>query len=312
MLPVGDKLSDELGMPRDAVRLSSSPRSMVWRAELDGTPVVIKRLTGDGPEAGDRYAREVAALTIAAAASPPVAPRLLGTDAGRRVLVLEYLEHRDPGPDDDWLTGYATALARLHATGLHATAPPAPGAATAPEPLPAWAGPARSDVAAFAGLARALDVRFVDFEQACFGAGTVELAYPRIGFPTCWCVTVPSESLLRAAEAAYDTTWRQVTGEERHGDLAAACIGWLIRGDGLVQRSLRDGADHLAVVPRGDWEWGTGTARQRLVHRLGVVSRLTRDDASRAGIARLATAMRDRIITRWPDLPPFPAGRPRT
>ncbi|HLK00201.1 MAG TPA: hypothetical protein VKU39_09875 [Streptosporangiaceae bacterium] len=344
MLPVGERLRDELGSPGRAHRMQSSPRSRVWRAELAGQPVVVKQLT-DGPEADDRYAREVAALTLATAAEPPVAPRLLGADPDERVLVLEYLEDRPPA--GDWLIGYATALARLHATGLAAA-----DAARSGTALPAWAGPSEADVAAFTGFARAIGVlipataeheladvvgdlartqgrallhgdpcpgndlhtrdgvRFVDFEQASLGDGTVELAYLRIGFPTCWCVTVPAEPLLHAAEAAYRAAWHQATGEEAGEDLAGACIGWLLRGDALVQRDLRGTVDHLAVVPERDWEWGTGTARQRLVHRLAVVSRLTADDGSREGIARLTTAMRDRMMALWPALTTLPTRRP--
>ncbi|MGW6288313.1 hypothetical protein [Streptomyces sp. NPDC055107] len=47
--------------------------------------------------------------------------------------------------------------------------------------------------------------RFIDFEQASPGSGLVELAYLRIGFPTCWCVTAAPVPPLERAEAAYRT-----------------------------------------------------------------------------------------------------------
>jgi fructosamine-3-kinase len=110
--PLGKRLRAELGAPRRSRRLDSSPRSRVWRTELDGTPVIVKQFVDD-PEAADRYAREVAALRLASRVEPPVVPALLGADPDRRVLVLEYLEHRPPR--EDWLVDYAAALARLHA-----------------------------------------------------------------------------------------------------------------------------------------------------------------------------------------------------
>ncbi|WP_420708628.1 hypothetical protein [Streptomyces sp. NRRL S-1813] len=43
------------------------------------------------------------------------------------------------------------------------------------------------------------------------------------------------------------------------------------RGRQMIQRAHRESADHLARIPGRDWKWGTATARQRLVHRLGAV-----------------------------------------
>lgn len=77
-------------------------------------------------------------------------------------------------------------------------------------------------------------VRFIDFEQAAWGSGLMELAYLRIGFPTCWCVTASSEALLHRAEDAYRTAWHAETGAALPVDLTDACAGWLIRGDALV------------------------------------------------------------------------------
>ncbi|MGW2090209.1 aminoglycoside phosphotransferase family protein [Streptomyces sp. NPDC001880] len=343
-LPFGDGLRAELGSPGRPRRLSSSPRSRVWRVDLAGRPAVVKQIV-DGPDAEERYAREVAALRLAARVEGPVVPALLGVDPGDRVLVLEHLDHRRPSID--WIVDYAAALARLHA-------------AARPEDigvLPRWRGPDGADIDSFLGLAEALEVpvvsgvsdelddlvhrlgqasghallhgdpcpgndlhtaggvRFIDFEQASLGSGLVELAYLRIGFPTCWCVTTASSPLLDRAETAYRTAWRAATGAELHDDdlsggLTDACAGWLLRGDALVERARRGTTDHLARIPDRDWEWGTASARQRLVHRLGVVGRMTADRAGLTGLSRLSTEMRQRMLTRWPKLSPVPSQRP--
>jgi phosphotransferase family enzyme len=338
-LPFGEGLRAELGSPRRARRLASSPRSRVWRAELSGTPVVVKQLIA-GPEATERYAREVAALRLASRVDPPVVPGLLGADPIERVLVLEHVDDRQPA--DDWVVGYAEALARLHA----ATHTDDVGL------LPAWSGPTRDDIGSFLGLARALGctvpsavrtelddllnrlthasghallhgdpcpgndmhtgngVRFIDFEQAALGSGLVELAYLRIGFPTCWCVTAPAQPLLDAAEAAYRGAWRHATGADVQGDLTDACAGWLLRGDALVERAHRGTADHLSKVLDGDWRWGTATARQRLVHRLGIIGQMTTCGSELENLGQLTIAMRDAMLTRSPWLRPLPSQRP--
>ncbi|MEU6955677.1 aminoglycoside phosphotransferase family protein [Streptomyces sp. NPDC045714] len=338
-LPWGDGLRTGLGAPGRSRRLSSSPRSRVWRVDTAGAPVVVKQIV-DGPDADDRYARELAALRLAAGAEPAVVPALLGTAPDDRVLVLEHLDHRQPS--GDWIVDYAAALARLHAVAR----PEHAGV------LPRWQGPDAADAASFLRLAAALDApvppgvpgelddlvhrlarapghallhgdpcpgndlhttggtRFIDFEQASLGSGLVELAYLRIGFPTCWCVTAAPAPLLERAEAAYRTAWRTETGDELHDDLTDSCAGWLIRGDALVQRAHREGTDHLARIPVRDWKWGTVTARQRLVHRLGVVGGMAAGRDGLNGLSTLCTDMRRRMLARWPGLRPVPAQRP--
>ncbi|MER6095964.1 aminoglycoside phosphotransferase family protein [Streptomyces sp. NPDC001728] len=340
-LTFGDELRAELGTPQSSRSLDSSPRSLVWSVELSERTAVVKQVV-DGPDADERYAREVAALRLAARAEPPVVPVLLAADPGERVLVLEHLEHRHPS--GDWIVDYAAALARLHATAGPEDA----------DVLPRWQGPDNADIDSFLSLAAALQVpvgpgvthelgelvkrldqapghallhgdpcpgndlhtaegvRFVDFEQASLGSGLMELAYLYIGFPTCWCVTTAPQPLLERAESAYRTAWLTATGSdhENQDDLTDACTGWLLRGDALVERAHRDGTDHLARIPHEDWEWGTATARQRLVHRLGVVSRRTTDHTSLSEVSGLTADMRERMLARWPTLRPVPTERP--
>ena len=338
-LPFGDELRAQLGSPRRSRRLGSSPRSRVWRVQLPEATAVVKQIV-DGPGADERYAREVAALRLAARAEIPVVPVLLATDPGERVLVLEHLDHQRPA--SDWIVDYAAALARLHATAR----PQDVGV------LPRWQGPNQADIESFLRLAEALElpvtsgvpgelddlvnrlgqasghallhgdpcpgndlhtatgIRFIDFEQASLGSGLMELAYLRIGFPTCWCVTSASEPLLERAESAYRNEWRTLTGSDAQDGLADACAGWLLRGDALVERARRESTDHLARIPHRDWTWGTATARQRLVHRLGVVGQMTADQTCLSGVSSLSTAMRQRMLARWPTLKPVPTKRP--
>lgn len=335
--PLGEALRWALGTPVIVRRLSSSPRSRVWLAEFGGAPAIVKQITG-GPGPAERYARETTALRLARRVRPYVVPALLGTDPNAGVLVLEYLTPARR-PAEDWVTGYATALARLHA----ATGPQDAGA------LPAWTGPSQADARSFAALASRLGVpvpasltvsledlverlgaagphallhgdpcpdnlvhtgegiRFVDLEQAALGGGYAELAYLRAGFPTCWCAKSVPEPALRRAEEAYRSAWRSLTGADVDGDLAEACAGWLIRGDGLVERAQRGQADQLGRLTGEDWRWGTATARQRLRHRLEAVAAVGAGHAALAPLAAVSAAMRDRIAERWPGTRPLPA-----
>lgn len=338
---MSDELCASLGSPRSAERLQSSPRSRVWRVELgDGRRAVVKQIADGGDPRSDghtRYTREVAALRLAGrAVLPAVAPVLLGTDPAARVLVLEHVD--DLGAADEWMPAYAEALARLHALTGPAdagTLPSWPGpTATDADSFIALAEALNVPVPAevpdeLAGLIDRLDpaghhallhgdpcpgndlrtaggIRFVDFEHASLGNGMVELAYFRIGFPTCWCALSVTDAPLAEAEAVYRATWRGLTGTDAPGDLADACAGWLIRGDALVERAHRDSVDHLARVPSEDFEWGYISARERLVHRLGVVADLTRDHDGLHALGRLSSALGARLLERWPGLRPLP------
>ncbi|GAA3812404.1 hypothetical protein GCM10022226_36360 [Sphaerisporangium flaviroseum] len=336
---LGDELRERLGSPTRVEPIDSSPRSRVWRAELGGTSVVIKQVV-EGSDASHRFDREITALRIASRANPPLVPAILGTDPGQRVMVLEYVNNH--GPAEDWVIGYGAALARLHATAtpddagsLPPWSPPTLDDVSSFLALAAEFGLSAS-AAVSAELGALLDrlqrmtghsllhgdpcpgndlhtssgLRFVDFEQAVLGNGIIELAYLRIAFPTCWCATALPEPLLRRAEEAYRTAWRDATGAELQGDLVDACAGWLIRGDALAEKAHRTGVDHLARIPHEDWRWGIATARQRLLHRLGIVSEITRDHDRLAELGEFCAAMRSRILARWPSLEPLPSRRP--
>ncbi|MFJ9811177.1 phosphotransferase [Streptomyces sp. NPDC101158] len=340
-VPFDAALLSAVGTPEHTRLLDSSPRSRVWRVRLaDGRLVVVKQVTADGDVSADadtRFAREVAGLRLAGRASgPAVAPMVLATDPSSRVMVLEHLD--DLGKTDDWMPGYAESLARLHAlTGpADAGALPAwsgPGATDAESFLALAAAldvPVHTAVPdELAGLLERLDpsghhallhgdpcpgndlrtadgVRFVDFERASLGNGLIELAYFRIGFPTCWCAMSVTAAPLTEVEDIYRSTWRGLTGKDVPGDLADACAGWLIQGDALVERAHRGTVDQLARVPSEDFAWGNVSARERLVHRLGVVAEMTREHDRLHAVGRLSSALADRLLERWPKLRPLP------
>ena len=136
-------------------------------------------------------------------------------------------------------------------------------------------------------------VRFIDFEQAGAGCGIAELAYLRIGFPTCG---MPFQ--LRAAEIAEAEAAYLEVRDVRADTLEEHCVGWLIRGDMLVQRRLRGERDQFARLLAEDWSWGPATARQRLAHRLRVVAGFT---GRLPATAALCAKSADKITAAAPD-----------
>nr|WP_042177739.1 phosphotransferase [Kibdelosporangium sp. MJ126-NF4]CEL12720.1 hypothetical protein [Kibdelosporangium sp. MJ126-NF4]CTQ93480.1 hypothetical protein [Kibdelosporangium sp. MJ126-NF4] len=338
---VGPALRAKLGTPRPVRRLASSPRSRVWLVEFDSAPAIVKQIVGE-PDALARYHREVTALGLAARARQPVVPTVLGTDPQARLLVLEYLDSR--APEQDWMVDYAVALARLHATTTrhdNGSLPrhTGPGSrdvaaflALARELGVTVSSLAHTQLEQLCARLEARDghallhgdpcpgndlhtgngVRFVDLEQAALGDGLVELAYLRIGFPTCWCVTNTPTVLREQVERAYHEQWLAETGGEPAGDLADACVGWLIQGNALVERAHRDGVDHLARVMHRDWSWGTTTARGRLLHRTAVVAAIADNNTPLAEIGRLCRGLHDTMVRHWPELTANPVPVTRT
>ncbi|WNV82132.1 hypothetical protein [Umezawaea sp. Da 62-37] len=314
-IPISDEV---LGRPRRVRGIKSSPRSRVWSAEFDGTPAVVKQSIG-GPNAGERYEREVTGLRLAARADPRLAPRLLGVQPDERIMVLERVPvRRRVSPS--WVA-YAEGLARLHGvtTAEDAGALPAADVPTADdlaafrrvcaefgltapddelEPLPERLSGGHQLIHGDPCVGNALPIEgrtwFLDFEHAALGNGLTELAYLRIGFPTCWNTAVVPEAALAEAEAAY-----RALRPDQEGTVAEHCVGWLLRGDALVERAHRDGRDHLGRLLVEDWKWGWVGARQRFAHRLGVVARFTEPEF--AATSALASALRDRVVARWPE-----------
>jgi hypothetical protein len=303
--------------------------------ELPDGPAVVKQVLDAGGNAGSRFRREVMALRLAAGVSPQVVPALLGVDEPERVMVLEYLPAgRSSGP---WAVDYATALARLHAAGavgagLPRQAHPTEEDVTAFLALAAAvgvqvSGQVRDELdAAVIRLANSgqwallhgdpcpdntirtsSGLRFVDLEHACSGDGITELAYLRIGFPTCWCAQQIKSPDLAAAEDAYADTWLAATGQPVPSTMADACLGWLLTAGSLVDFERRaKGAAYFTDIIRADWRWGTASARQRLQHRVRVVAAATEGHGELAAILPFAENFATELARQWPELRALP------
>jgi hypothetical protein len=334
--PISESIRERLGQPVLVRRLASSPRSEVFLMEIGGSPAIVKHIVS-GPDCTVRYQTEVAALRLAGRVEPRPVAALLATDPTVRVLVLEHLGGTRPATAP-WAVQYATALARLHSVPLSAGSAEIPryrgpghddveaflrlarqlGVSVPPSTETELMGVLdrlahggddvllHGDPCPDNAVATDEGFRFVDLEGAQRGPGVLELAYLRIGFPTCWCVKAFPAPQVTAAESAYRVTRQSLTGTPLVGDLGDACVSWLIQGDALVERARRRGTDHLAQLRRRDWEWGTATARERLLHRLGVVAALAGDRGHLAATATLTSEMESAVRRQWPRLSAVP------
>jgi aminoglycoside phosphotransferase (APT) family kinase protein len=288
----------------------------------------------------------------ALAGSGPVAPAVLEVDAAARVMVLEFVEDRGApadwmpgfaaalarlhargtagdtavlpawrgpsGADVEAFLRFADALGVAVAGGVEDELAGMVRRVGRPVPDPAECGAAgrfgllHGDPCPGNDLWTSDGVRFVDFEQAALGDGLVELAYLRIGFPTCWCAMAVPAAPAAEVEAVYRDSWRRATGRDVAGDAVDACAGWLVRGDALVERAHRESVDHLARAVAADFDWGYVSARERLAYRLGVVAELAGGGDRLGRFGRLCAELRERLVARWPGLRalPGPDSRP--
>src|SRR5262249_47816614 len=148
------------------------------------------------------------------------------------------------GPDERDVEAFLGFARALRVDGGRAVREELLGLLTRLEPSAHWAL-LHGDPCPGNDLHTAQGVRFVDFEQAAIGNGLVELAYLHIGFPTCWSSMTFVPELLSRADSAYRATWKAHTGMPVEGLLADACLGWLIRGDALVEAAHRGQGDQL-------------------------------------------------------------------
>ncbi|HEV2065527.1 MAG TPA: phosphotransferase [Thermomicrobiales bacterium] len=151
--------------------------------------------------------------------------------------------------------------------------------------------------------------RLLDFEFGRVGHALLDGVYGRVPFPTCWCIGRLPEHVTRTMERAYRTelarTCSAARDDARYAQaVVEACAHWMI----LVCRW-----SPITKLLEADQEWGTGTIRQRLLARLEVVARVTREAHHLEAIGELAEAMSRDLHGRWElevvPLPLYPAFR---
>ncbi len=142
---------------------------------------------------------------------------------------------------------------------------------------------------------------FFDFEFGAYRHALLDGAYPRVPFPTCWCVNRMPERLIERLEEAYRAVLvRTCSAAEdkalfRRGIVEASAY-WLI----TTTSNLLDG------VLKSDRTWGIASVRQRILYRLEVFARLSLDVGHLETFGRFAVRAREKLMAKWPSAEPMP------
>lgn len=152
------------------------------------------------------------------------------------------------------------------------------------------------------------DLRLLDFEHGRFGNALQDGVYPRIHFPSCWCVNRIPETIALRAEAAYRT--ELIKGCPQAADdtlfyqaVVGACAYWVCETfcnwsmPGILER---------------DQEWGIATVRQRIVLRFEIFAQVSERYECLEMVGETARQVVSQLCKRWPDveeMPYYPAFR---
>src|SRR5262250_1618575 len=213
------------------VRVAENPFS------LPRTLVLKRSIATVNDGDADPFAHEAASCRLLTAVQPadPVGPELIAHDPGNRLRVMEDLGRAatlaekllgsDPRAAERGLLAWARSLGRLHAvtagreadfgalmrrlgarTWHDAVAPEATAERVRATARllggPGYRAFSPSDLCPDNNLVTSRGVRFLDFEWGCIRDVTLDVAYIRVPFPSCWCVfglpTGMSDAMLAA------------------------------------------------------------------------------------------------------------------
>ena len=144
-------------------------------------------------------------------------------------------------------------------------------------------------------------VRLLDFEHGRFGNAFFDGCYPRIHFPTCWCVSrLPADVADDAVNTWRGELIRVVPGiddERFERGLVDASIRWAWSTFALW---------HMPGALEKDREWGLVSVRQRVLFRFDLVLAMLARSGWYPAIAEATQRTVDALSARWTDVPEMP------
>jgi hypothetical protein len=143
--------------------------------------------------------------------------------------------------------------------------------------------------------------QLIDFEGAGFNFCLIDGVYPRMRFPTCWCVNDLPAEVLEAMEQAYRTELVKAIAEAADDKLfyqamCEACVLWLITW--FWSFSLEKQLEQ-------DTDWKQATVRQRSLARFEVVRQTTSQFGYLEGLGEAIGQLGERLGQRWADTVPM-------
>lgn len=149
------------------------------------------------------------------------------------------------------------------------------------------------------------DLRLLDFEGGTYGHALLEGVYPRIHFPTCWCVSRLPDEVMRNAEEAYRAALLkgcpQAADDGVFGPaVVGTCAYWAFTR--LV--------NSLPGILEEDRPTDLGTARQRIILRFELSASAADEFGCLKAIGETAHRVVTTLRSRWQDageMPYYPA-----
>ena len=140
--------------------------------------------------------------------------------------------------------------------------------------------------------------QLIDFELSGAGLVLLDAVYPRMMYPTCWCVGQTSPELVEKLESIYraelstyipsaadDAQWQKY--------LTAACGYWVIY------------TLNLKILWTGDLdtdtEWGISTQRKRIISRLKAFVDMATEFGLWPHLTTTFTELHQHLVARWED-----------
>ena len=151
-------------------------------------------------------------------------------------------------------------------------------------------------------------VRLLDFEHGAFRHALKDGVYPRIHFPTCWCVNRLPDDVWQRTEAAYRRELAKGLPDAMddgifYGGMVAASADWAWGTFALW---------FMPLIDEKDWEWGLSTVRQRVLTRFELLDGMIRANDIYPSIAETTRRTILALRERWQDveeMPVYPAFR---
>jgi hypothetical protein len=145
-------------------------------------------------------------------------------------------------------------------------------------------------------------VKLFDFEFAQgFGIATIDAAYPRMQFPTCWCAGRSPRRVVEAFETKYRATLAQRCAAALDDALwaeamLAACAGWFAFWtlDWQLRAAIKE-----------DNEWGISTQRPRIIGRIDALLEVCDEFGRMPATEALARELRTKLVALWPATEPL-------
>jgi hypothetical protein len=146
-------------------------------------------------------------------------------------------------------------------------------------------------------------VCLLDFEHGRFGDAFTDGCYPRVPFPTCWCVgSLPPDAVERAVDAYRCELVKVAPAAADPGRFERGMLEGSIR---WVWGTLVDW--HMPGVLEKDRNWGLATVRQRLLQRFRLLLERLEQSATLPAVTETTRRTLAALTTRWPDLPEMPS-----